>query len=270
MSVAVSNDSETGLEVVDLYDDPGFAGRHVHVRNVARQMEGLQRLAQALAENPDTILQELVEAAVDLCMAQSAGISIQNIDESGEVTYHWVATAGEYARFLNAILPSFPSACGQCLERGRPQLFRVSQRFFDLMGIEAKTVEDGVLIPWQADETRGTIWIMSHERRDAFDANDSQTMELLSNFVAMAVRQQRQQKLLMKQAKVAAAAVMANDLAHKINNPLQSLTNLVYLAAESNDGSEAKAMAQEMSVHLDRLSALVGKLLALPTDDARA
>jgi hypothetical protein len=41
------------------------------------QMAGLQRLSRALLENPDIILKELVNAAVDLCGADSAGISVE-------------------------------------------------------------------------------------------------------------------------------------------------------------------------------------------------
>jgi signal transduction histidine kinase len=269
MSAIHSTLEGTGLEVLDLDSDPEFVGRRLHVRDIATQMEGMRRLARAFVESPDTVLQELVNAAVDMCGADSAGISTQNKDENGETFYEWVATAGSYAHFLNAILPSQPSACGMCLERGRPQLFRVSQTFFDLMAIEAETVTDGLLLPWQVDEMRGTIWIMAHGRREAFDGEDSRMMQMLANFAAMGVRQQRQQKMLMKQATAAAAAAMANELAHSINNPLQSLTNLVYLAAEGQSGDDSKALAQEMTGDLDRLSALVKKLLALPVDAVR-
>jgi hypothetical protein len=68
----------------------------------------------------------------------------------------------------------------------------------------------------------------------------------------------------MNQASATAAAAMANDLAHQINNPLQSLTNLVYIAAEARSGGDAKALAVELSDHIQRLSVLVNKLLALP------
>jgi len=142
-------------------------------------------------------------------------------------------------------------------------LFRVTQRFFDLMGIEAPTVTDGILLPWQVDEVRGTIWIMAHGRAEAFDGDDSRMMEMLADFAAMGVRQQRQQKKLLEQASFAAATSMANDLAHRINNPLQSITNIVYLGAETESGGDAKALAEELSEHVERLSDLVGKLLAL-------
>ncbi len=258
------NVEDIGLEVLDLQDDPAFAARRLHIRDVAAQIEGMHRLAHAFVENPDTILQELVNAAVDLCGADSAGISLEQEGGTDANFYQWVATAGKYAPFLNALLPRYPSACGLCLERGRPQLFRVSQRFFDLMGVEAPTVTDGILLPWQVDETRGTVWIMAHGRAEAFDGGDCRMMQVLAEFAAMGVRQQRQRKMLMEQTSAAAAAAMANDLAHKINNPLQSMSNIVYLAAQG-DGGDAKSLAEELSEHIQRLSVLVGQLLVLPT-----
>jgi nitrogen-specific signal transduction histidine kinase len=161
------------------------------------------------------------------------------------------------------MLPRYPSACGICLERGRPQLFRVSQRFFDLMGVEAPTVTDGLLLPWQVEETRGTIWILAHGRAEAFDEGDCRMMQMLADFAAMAVRHERQQRTLMSQASASAAIGMANQLAHEINNPLQSLMNLVYLAAGRESGGDAKALAVELADHIQRLSLLVSKLLAL-------
>ncbi len=257
---------DTGLEVLDLQGLPAFAERRLHDRDVAMQMAGLQRLARAFVESPETILQELVNAAVDLCGADSAGISmeIDEADRSDTNHFRWVATAGQYTNFLNAILPRYPSACGICLERARPQLFRVSQRFFDLMGVEAPTVTDGLLLPWQVEETRGTIWIMAHGRTEAFDGSDCRMMGLLADFAAMAVRHERQQRTLIEHAGATAAAAMANALAHQINNPLQSLVNLAYLAAEGRSGSDARTLAVELSDHLRRLSLLVNKLLALP------
>jgi hypothetical protein len=268
MAQDISSLAGTGLEVLDLYTDPAFKARHLHRRDASMQMEGMRRLARAFVERPETILQELVNAAVDLCGAESAGISLQGKDEQEQTFYKWVATAGRYEQFLNAILPSFPSACGLTIERRRPQLFRVSQRFFDLMAVDAPVVTDGILIPWEVDETRGTIWIMAHEQAEAFDTDDSRMMELLADFAAMAVRQNYQHESLIRQERIASAANMANQLAHAINNPLQSLTNLVYLASAS-DGDETRGLAREMSADLMRLTQLVKKLLELPRQEIR-
>jgi len=268
MSNSPANLNGTGLEVIDIESDPAFLSRRLHKHDIAAQMEGMQRLGSAFIEKPETMLQELVEAAVDLCQADSAGISLQD-REGGDTTYTWVATAGRYARFLNAELPSFPSACAVCIQRDRPQIFRVTQAFFDLMKIEADTVTDGLLIPWTVDQTHGTIWIMAHGRVQAFDLTDCRVMEMLANFAAMAVRQQRQQRLLVAQAEANAAAAMANDLAHQINNPLQSLTNCAYIASENTSDPATQNLARNMSADLERLSTLTKKLLAVPLDTVR-
>src|SRR5277367_3092694 len=197
---------ETGLEVLDLRADNAFAKRNLHSRDIGTQMAGLQRLSRALVERPETILQELVSAAVDLCGADSAGISIEKEDGSDQEFYHWIATAGAYSGFLNAVLPRYPSACGLCLERGHAQHFTVTKKFFDILGVEAPLVTDGILLPWQTDETRGTIFVMAHGRTEAFDENDARLMNMLADFAAMGYKQQTQQARTVEQARVAAAA----------------------------------------------------------------
>jgi hypothetical protein len=118
MSGNVSVTEDCGLEVLDLRDYPEFEARSLHLRDVATQMQGMQRIAHAFVESPETILQELVNAAVELCDADSAGISLEIDPEHRSETnyFQWVATAGDYERFLNATLPRVPSACGTCLE----------------------------------------------------------------------------------------------------------------------------------------------------------
>jgi hypothetical protein len=137
MTAHASTWDVSGLEVLDNVDFSAFPPRSDRSRAVEAQLAGVQRLARAFVTEPEKMLQQLVKAAVDLCGADSAGISIEKEDRTDEHFYHWVATAGQYSDFMNAVLPRYPSACGVCLERGRPQRFRVGQRFFDLMGIEA-------------------------------------------------------------------------------------------------------------------------------------
>ena len=102
--------TETGLQVIDVQTDAAFASGRLDARDVAVQLEGMRRIARAFVENPETILQELVNAAVQLCGADSAGISIEKEDRTDNDFYHWVATAGQYSEFLDAVLPRYPSA----------------------------------------------------------------------------------------------------------------------------------------------------------------
>jgi len=263
ISLASPRIADLGLQVSNLHDDPLFARRRLHIRDAALQMEGMDRLAGAFIESPATILQVLVDSAIDLCGADSAGISLQQKDDNEVVSYRWVATSGQYASFADAVLPSRPSACGLCIERNCPQIFSVDQRFFDHMGVQANIVRDGLLLPWQVDEVHGTIWIMAHEREEAFDRGDVRIMQVLANFAAMGIRQERQQASLMRQANSAAAAAMANNLAHEINNPLQVLTNVLYLAEQEGSKVDTRMLARDMSTDLGKLSEIVRKIFAL-------
>jgi len=255
---------ENGLRVIDIREDAAFAARPLQARDTATQMEGIRRIARAFVEKPEAILQELVNAAVEVCGADSAGISVEDENAGDQEFYHWVATAGQYSEFLHARLPRFPSACGICLDRGAPQSFQVLQPFFDVLGIQAPLVTDGLLLPWNDGQMRGTIFIMAHGRTEAFDLFDCQFMQTLADFAVMGIRQQNLQATLLQRAADAAAMRMANDLAHEINNPLQGLTNLFFLAAQGHHGKDAKLLGEQASGEQHRLSTLVNQLLALP------
>jgi hypothetical protein len=261
---------ETGLEVIDLREDAAFAARRLHGRDIETQMSGLQRLSRAMLEDPETVLQELVNAAVDLCGADSAGISIEDDSGSDEQFYRWIATAGDYSGFMNAILPRYPSACGVCLERGHPQHFTVDKKFFEILGVEAPLVTDGLLLPWRTEDTRGTIFVMAHEREEAFDQNDARLMTMLADFAAMGYKQQKVHAASIVVERTKAAAQMAHALAHEINNPLQSMTNAAYLLAEGEGEHDSRELGQDLANDIQRLSGLVKKLLSLPFEGGTA
>jgi transcriptional regulator with GAF, ATPase, and Fis domain len=252
-----------GVEIVPLQGNAAFENRPRHNRDRFDREEGMRRLAQVFAEQPERILQELVDVARELCGADSAGLSVEESSEHPPV-FRWVATSGKYVPFHNARLPYEFAPCSVCLERGEPQHFRVGQAFFDLLGVPADLVTDGMLIPWKIEDMRGTIWVVAHGESEAFDKHDCETIQVLADFAAIAVRHQRQQEKLMSQAIAGATAAMANDLAHQINNPLQSLTNILFLAATGNNGPDGKLVGESAAPDLQRLSSLVKKLLALP------
>ena len=255
---------DTGLEVNDLADEREFAERPQRTRDREAQTKALARLARCFAETPEMILPELANAAVEMCGADSSGISIEREDRTEELYYQWVATAGVYTSFLDAMLPREPSACTVCLHRNAPQHFRVGKRFFDILGVAAAEVTDGILLPWVVEEMRGTIFIIAHGRTKAFDLEDLRLMQVLSAFAAAGMRQQRQQEKLMEQGRASAAAAMANELAHQINNPLQSLTNLLFLAGQTHGVGDEQSLAAKMEKDFRRLSVLVKGLLELP------
>ena len=103
-------ETETGMDLRDLLDDIGFLGRKKPQRGTARHLQALQSLAQVFAENPNAVLQKLVNIAVEFCGADSAGISLEEPDETGAPTFRWVAIAGSFAQYLNGRTPRSPTS----------------------------------------------------------------------------------------------------------------------------------------------------------------
>lgn len=253
--------SDTGMEMRDLLLDTSFSHRKKPTHDPSRQLEAFQRLARVFAERSEVILQEVVNIAVEFCGADSSGISLEEQSESGEQRFRWIAIAGSFSRYLHGTTPRFFSPCGTCLNRGVPQLYRVTKPYYDFLQIEAEPITDGILIPWLTDGMRGTLWAVAHHSKEAFDLGDYKLLASLADFASIALRHQTQQEALRKQEKIAASVAMANELAHQINNPLQSVTNALYLAGRGGDG--VSTFVQQASQELDRVTDVVRKLLVL-------
>ena len=152
-------DHNTGLEVLDLQSNTDFLSRPSHERDARAQLAGMQRLAHAFTEKSDGVLQELCDIAVQLCGAESAGISLETFGPGDEQLFQWVAISGVYSPFLNATVPYHWMPCGVCLDRSQPQTLRVPVDHFAAMGLEElpPPTTDGILLPWHVGSSRGTI-----------------------------------------------------------------------------------------------------------------
>lgn len=254
--------SATGMELRDLLQDAGFAHRKRNA-DPNRESVALRRLAHSFAENPALVLQELVNLAVEFSGADSAGISLEEPSDSGDPKFRWVAVAGSFEPYLNGTTPRHYSPCGTCLDSGRAQLYRVTQPYYDYLGVVAEPITDGILIPWRCDDLYGTLWAVAHYSEEAFDVHDYRLLKSLSEFASIAIRHQHREEVVREMDRAAASAARANELAHQINNPLQSLTNTIYLARNGGPGSSA--YLDQAAHELESLSDLVKKLLRLTT-----
>ena len=249
------------MEMRDLLTDPDFPARRRGPRTLTHHLDGISRLAAVFADTPALVLQELVEIAVTHCGADSAGISLEEETPAGEKRFRWVAISGSFAQYVNATTPRFFSPCGTCLDLDRPQLYRVTQPYYDYLGVTADEITDGMLIPWVNEYLRGTIWAVAHHAREAFDMEDYRLLSTLAAFASMALRHQHQQKVLQERERQAASAARANELAHLINNPLQGLVNTLYLARQG--GAAAQHYVDQALEEVAVVSELVDKLLNL-------
>jgi len=146
----------------------------------------LVTLAQTLAHSPAHILKQLVETALDLCRAHSAGISLLE-EENGRKIFRWHALAGQYVPHLLGTTPREFSPCGTVLDTDAVQLMSDLDRHFTYFAQVEPHIAEALLIPFHVSgEAVGTIWIVSHDQTRKFDAEDARVMTTLGEFAAAA------------------------------------------------------------------------------------
>jgi signal transduction histidine kinase len=111
------------------------------------------------------------------------------------------------------------------------------------------------MLPWMREDMSRVELPVPHPG-SVFDSEDR---KLLNSLADLAVRNRLQEKLARRQVWEAGSAAKADELAHEINNPLQSLTNILYLAQQG--GEDAQTYLHEAYTQLADLSELVRKLL---------
>ncbi len=79
-----------------------------------------------------------------------------------------------------------------------------------------------------------------------------------------------QDEALRKSEKLAAVGQLASSIAHEINNPLESITNLLYLIRHANEMSEVQEYAQLAQAELARVSEITMQTLRFHRQQSRA
>ncbi len=146
----------------------------------------LIKLAQALAKSPEHILQQLVDTTLQLCHAQSAGISLLE-EENGQKIFRWHGVAGQYAPHLWGTTPREFSPCGTVLDTDKVQLMSHLDRHFTYFSEVEPRIAEALLIPFHVGgEAVGTVWVISHDHARLFDAEDARVISVLGEFAATA------------------------------------------------------------------------------------
>jgi signal transduction histidine kinase len=143
----------------------------------------LAALAAELADTPRNMLQKLAETALDLCGADTAGISLLETHGSVDV-FRWEALAGVFAGMRNHTMPRDASPCGVCIDEDAMQLMYLADRCFPALRSDPRFVE-ALLIPFRHQgRPVGTIWIVTHRFDRKFDREDERLMRTLAAFAS--------------------------------------------------------------------------------------
>ena len=159
---------------------PTRAPRH------AEENAALIALSKELVDAPDHVLQSLVDTACHLCGAESAGISLQEV-ENGREIFRWRATSGRMTPYLNGVMPRDFSPCGVVIDRRASQLMADPARhylYISQLGIPFREV---LLAPFfKRDVAIGTVWVAMHGPGREFDREDARLVENLARFASLA------------------------------------------------------------------------------------
>jgi PAS domain S-box-containing protein len=176
-----------GCRLDDVVTTEQLAQRPSRPPQLEAENKALVALARELVESPQTILKKLVDTALALCNADSAGISILE-HAQGQDLFRWHATAGALAPYLGGTMPRGFSPCGTVLDRNAAQLMTDPGRFYpDVKKVQPQVVEV-LLIPFYRGETAiGTVWVVSHTAGKQFQLEDERLVTSLAKFASAAV-----------------------------------------------------------------------------------
>jgi signal transduction histidine kinase/ActR/RegA family two-component response regulator len=209
----------------------------------------LAALAVQMTENPRSMLQKLVEAALDLCKADTAGISLLEGD-----VFRWESVAGAFASYRDGTMPRAASPCGVCIDENVTQLMHRPDRHFPALRAEPRFIEV-LLIPFRAQgRPVGTVWIVSHTDQRNFDREDERVVLTLAQFASAGWQ-------LWNAIEAAEEANHRKDefvatVAHELRNPLAAICNAAQVLQEVDTAGHATAVqvVVRQSRHLARVA----------------
>ena len=180
----LSHDFHVPLESV--ISTPELRKRPSRSPNYQAESRALSALAHEMANAPQNVLQKLVDVALELCRAQSAGVSILE-EEEGRKIFRWHAVAGQWAGYLGDTMPRDASPCGTVLDRNDSLLLFHPERYYPIPSTITPPIVEVLLIPFHvAHKPIGTIWAIVHDDSPKFDAEDERIMRSLGKFASAA------------------------------------------------------------------------------------
>ena len=184
-----SPDVPTGTQALlnDILITESLSSRPERLPRVASENRALRTLATVMANAPEQLPDALLQAAVELCNAGTAGLSLLETTPTGDVIFRWTNMAGVLKSHVGGFTLREFSPCGVTLDRKSSQLFSYPERRFQYLGGVGIPIVEALVVPLSGDNPEGTIWIVSHDKQTHFDAEDVRIMTSLAEFTTSAL-----------------------------------------------------------------------------------
>lgn len=146
------------------------------------EIQNIKILVATMSENPQGFWRRAAEAALELCRAGTAGVSLLDIEGGAEV-FRAEAVEGVLSDRLAGTIPR-ASPFGVALDRDATQLMYLPERFFSNLRFDPPILET-LIIPFRV-RTRpaGTLWLAAHDDACMFDREDERIGRTLASFAA--------------------------------------------------------------------------------------
>ena len=238
-----------------LTDNDELAKRPARQPDYAAENQALVRLAKAQTGPKTSLWQEIAEAALAVCEAGSAGISL--VEGSGENRcFRWQAVAGVCAALRGQTTAWNECPCAVTLQKGMPQLFIRPQERFSCLRFANVDVTEGVVVPIACGDVQlGAIWVMSHTAERRFDSEDIRLLSNLAVFAgtALTLVDTRDSGIASDQRHNEFIAMLGHELRNPIAPIDSAIGAAVRLCADNAQAVEVLTVAQRQMRHLRTL-----------------
>jgi two-component sensor histidine kinase len=228
-----------GLAPEDVLATEEMLARPCKTADLAAEVAAFRELSALMAVDPARVVQRFLELALVLCGAGSSGLSVLAEDGRGEPVFRWDALAGAFAPYVGGTTPRRFSPCGLCLDRDATILVSRPARVFRYFEAAEPEIVEGLVVPVRGIDAApplGTLWVVHHDRRGRFDAEDARVMEELAVQMTLALG-------LLRDA--AARDAATQEVHHRVKNTLAATAGVLRLQARAAPSAEARAALEE-------------------------
>lgn len=236
----------------DLYITAELHRRIPRTTDYLGEKLALQDIGGQMLDHPEQVLPRLVERAMQMTGATSAGISAFEPQEGTPGIFRWRDLYGDLACFEGATTPRNYSPCGVCLDRFEPTLTRRPERYYAWIAEAGVICPEVLLVPLYVahGQPLGTLWVVS-EKEGQFDSGHARIMRELASFagIALAVLQNQQQL----QDALAHQELVSREMEHRVNNVFFVIDAMIHVGKRT--ATSTPEFADTLSGRLRALAA---------------
>lgn len=174
----------------DLLVSPEALQTRRWVRSLRTEFAAFDELTKTPDADPRRTVQCLIDTVLRLYGAGSAGLSVLRPGSYGHAYFVWEVVSGALAAHRGDGTPGNYSPCGFCLDIGTAIVLARPERAFSYLAGVQPAICEALIVPlYNHDGTPlGTLWVMHHEPKARFGADDVLVIERLSPVTAVALK----------------------------------------------------------------------------------